>query len=136
MDDDLWRNIATLQYRGVARGYAPESCRALGVAPPCFGPLDNVTYGQTISFISRACVAKGLWQQQVADDALYGGILIGTGHADDVATFLAYTRALGGVPGFPETGPFTVWNQPTTREWFARALWNALSSYYAVDRVP
>jgi hypothetical protein len=136
VDNDLWRNVATLQHYEVAKGYTAATCAASGAASPCYGPTDEVLYAQALSFISRAMVAKGYWQQQPIRSDLYGGVLTGTGHEQDVATYIHYTQAQGGVPDYPDSGPFPVWNQPSTRAWFARALWAALSSHFTVTNLP
>src|SRR5262245_6409089 len=46
IDDDLWRNVGTLQHYGVATGYGPE----------VFGPRDAVLKQQVVLFVSRALV--------------------------------------------------------------------------------
>jgi hypothetical protein len=63
-------------------------------------------------------------------------VLNGSGHEVDVATYVFYTQAFGGVPDYPASGPFPAWNQSATRGWFARALWVALDCYFSVDHVP
>ena len=37
------------------------------------------------------------------------------------------------MPDYPAVGTFATWKQPSTRAWFARALWTALNSYWGVD---
>ena len=82
-------------------------------------------------------VYQGYWEYQPARPDLYGGVLNGSGHDVDVATFIFYTEnGFGGVPDYPDTGPFPAAHQAATRAWFARALWNALNSYFSIDRVP
>ncbi|HEY8598814.1 MAG TPA: S-layer homology domain-containing protein, partial [Thermomicrobiales bacterium] len=49
VDDNLWRNVGTLAHYNVARGYKPETCQALGVGTPCYGPTDEVVYAQVVS---------------------------------------------------------------------------------------
>jgi hypothetical protein len=122
VDDALWRNVGTLAHHGVAKGYSD------GRGGTYYDPTGEVLHAQTISFITRAMIARGYWQAQPASPALYGGILNDTGHEADVATFIHYTRAFGGVPGYPEGGNFAAWDQPATRAWFAQALWVALDS--------
>src|SRR5262245_48584617 len=65
IDPILWRNVGTLAHYGVAKGYDPAH----------FGPNDPVTHAQTISYITRAMVAKGYWQQRPTNPNLFGGIL-------------------------------------------------------------
>lgn len=122
VDSTLWRNVGALAHYGVAKGYDD------GRGGTYYDPTGQVLHAQTISFITRAMIAKGYWQLQPVNAGLYGGILNGTGHEADVATYLHYTRALGGIPDYPENGGFASWNQPASRAWFARALWLALDS--------
>ena len=50
---------------------------------------------------------------------------------------MTYVHYAGALPGTSQlNGPFPNWNQPSTREWFAEALWRALDSHFGVDRVP
>ncbi|HEY8602649.1 MAG TPA: S-layer homology domain-containing protein, partial [Thermomicrobiales bacterium] len=143
VDDELWQRVAQLAARGIARGYAydpaasPNDPRNLAVvatcggAPsvPCYAPRDQVLHAQVLSFITRAMISQGYWSPQPSDPALFGGVLNGTGHEQDVATYIFYTQHGGGVPGYPVSGGFAAWNQPATRGWFAQALWAALNSY-------
>ncbi len=122
-DANLWRNIGALAHYGVSMGYTPEACIALDRLSPCFGPNDAVSYAQTISFITRAMVAKGYWRNQPNAPQPYGGVP--AAHAADVATFVYYT---GGIPATPSD-----WNAGATRGWFARVLWAALDSYWGKD---
>jgi hypothetical protein len=118
VDNALWRNVGTLAHYGVARGYNPAA----------FGPTDNVLRAQTISFITRAMEAKGYWVAQPIDPTLFGGVLNGTGHEADVATYLHY---VGGIAG--ADGAWSGWDSAATRGWFAQALWDALDSYFGHD---
>ncbi|MFN8538540.1 MAG: hypothetical protein U0232_13815 [Thermomicrobiales bacterium] len=77
-----------------------------------------MTFAQTISFITRAMIAKGYW---VAKPHCHIGVP--DGHAIDFRTFHFYT---GGVP-LAES-----WNGSASRDWFAQALWAALNSYGAL----
>jgi alpha-tubulin suppressor-like RCC1 family protein len=126
VDPDLWRNVGTLAFRGVARGYTDTAtCAAAKVAPPCYLPTDNVTYVQAIAFITRAMVAQGAWQQQADDGVSYPNVPPSSGHRADLATYVHY---LGAVPGTStNTQTWSVWEQPSTRGWFAQALWLAIS---------
>jgi hypothetical protein len=121
IDANLWRNAGTLQHYGVALGYTAADCAARGRAFPCFGPTDPVTYAQTISFITRALVAKGIWQPQPGMSHPYSGVP--AAHEADVRTFYHYTQASGGVPTL--LGGQS-WNTQATRGWFAQALAQAL----------
>ena len=135
VDDELWKRVAELAARNIAKGYTDAgTCGASGV--PCYAPRDFVLHAQVLSFIARAMVEKGYWAQQPIDAGLYGGVLDGTGHEQDVATYAFYTAGAGGVPDYPASGGFAAWDRPATRGWFARALWTALDSYLKVDRTP
>ena len=123
VDAALWRNVGTIAHYGVAFGYGDMT----------FQPTAAVLHAQTISFISRAMVTKGYWQQQPDNPNLYTNVPASSGHRSDIATFVYYAGAL---PDYPTNGPFPVWNQPATRSWFSRALYQALDSYFGVDRVP
>ena len=122
VDGDLWRNVGTLAYYNVARGYQDGKYR----------PTNPVLYAQTISFITRAMVTKGYWAQQPDNPALYANVPAASGHREDIATY--YTHA-GALPGTNPAAPWQAWDQPSTRGWFAQALWQALNSHFGVDRV-
>lgn len=113
IDDNLWNSVGALAARGVARGYADGT----------FDPLGPVLQAQTISFIARAMVSKGRWQQQADDPKLYQSVPASSGHRADITTFVAYA---GPLPDRPLGTAFD-WNQPSTRAWFARAFWQALN---------
>jgi hypothetical protein len=126
LDASLWRNVGTLHHYGVALGYTANDCAAKGKTYPCFGPNEPVTHAQTISFITRAMVAKGYWQQQSGASIPYAGVP--AAHAADVATFHFYT---GGITDAPAST--SAWNGPATRGWFAQTLWQALDGYWGLD---
>jgi alpha-tubulin suppressor-like RCC1 family protein len=135
VDDNLWRNVGALAHYNVARGYKPETCLALGVAAPCYGPTDPVVHAQVISFITRGMVEKGYWQYQPDNAALYPNVPGDSGHRVDIATYLHYVG--GTLPGTGSAGQaWGAWDQPATRGWFAETLWRALDSYFLLDRVP
>jgi hypothetical protein len=131
VDNDLWRNVGTLAFRDVARGYTDTpTCASAGVAPPCYLPTDDVTYVQVISFITRAMVAKGYWHEAPSDfddGTLYPNIPADSGHRLDVLTYYLNTDA---IPGTSPTANWDNWDQPATRAWFALALWQALDNYF------
>jgi PKD repeat protein len=114
---ELWDAVATLAARGIARGYDADT----------YGPNDQVLQAQAISLIARTMVAQGYWQYQPDNPALYPAVPASAGHRVDLATFAHYAGAL---PDVPTDQPFAAWNQPATRGWFARALWQALDSYW------
>jgi subtilisin-like proprotein convertase family protein len=128
LDANLWRDVAALQHYGVAQGYAPADCAARGKVAPCFGPTDPVTYAETIVFITRAMIAKGYWVAQPAAPQPYAGVPAVL--AQTVATYHFYTAGAGGVQAPPGD-----WNAGATRGWFARALWQALDTYWGVDGI-
>ena len=115
VDDDLWRNVGTLAYYNVALGY-PDGL---------YRPTDNVLHAQTISFITRAMVARGAWVKQADNPALYPNVPTRSGHRQDIATYVYYAGALPGTAS--PTQPWASWNAPSTRAWFAEALWQAIS---------
>ena len=117
IDGELWAAVATLAARNIARGYDAAT----------YGPNDQVLYAQAISLITRTMVAQGYWQYRPDNAALYTAVPASAGHRVDLATFVHYAGAL---PDVPADQPFATWNQPANRGWFARALWQALDSYF------
>jgi len=117
VDANLWRNVGTLYYYNVARGYADGT----------YSPTGEVLYAQTISFIVRGMVTNGYWAQQPDDPALYPAVPAASGHRADIATYVHYAGAL---PDKPRGVQFTTWNEPSPRAWFARAEWQALDSFF------
>ncbi len=123
IDDALWRNVGTVAFYNVARGYLGGT----------YDPFGDVLHAQTISFITRAMITKGYWNLQPVDGS-YTNVPGTSGHRQDIATFVHYAGAL---PDYPNlSGNFANWDQASTRAWFARTLWQALNSYWSVDRVP
>jgi hypothetical protein len=114
VDVDLWRNVGTLAFYNVARGF-PDGT---------YKPTAPVLNAQVISFITRAMVAKGYWQPQPDDPALYPNVPAASGHRKDLITY--YTHA-GAVPGSDPFAAWPQWNQPSARGWFAQALWQAFN---------
>ena len=123
VDDGLWRSVATLAAYHVARGYGDGT----------YGTLDPVLQIQTVAFITRAMVHEGRWIAQSDDPALYPAIPGSSGHREDLATFVHYA---GAPPGTTLAGSWATWDTASSRAWFATALWQALDSYYNVDRTP
>jgi len=117
IDADLWRNVGTLQFYGVAKGFQDGT----------YNPFDNVLSAQTISFITRALVKKGTWTQATVDDGtVYPNVPASSGHRLDLVTYVKYA---GAVPDTASaTGAFTAWDKASTRAWFARARWQALNA--------
>jgi alpha-tubulin suppressor-like RCC1 family protein len=123
VDANLWRNVGTLAYYGVAKGYQDGS----------YKPTAPVLNAQVISFVTRAMEARGYWQAQPDDPAVYPNVPASSGHRADLATYAFYA---GAVPGTEAAAGWGGWAQPSTRGWFALAQWQALNSYFSVDRVP
>ena len=119
LDANLWRNVGTLAFYGVAYGYGGGA----------FGPNDEVSYLQSISFITRAMVAKGYWVRAQADDATIAPNISATSaHRLDLVTFVQHA---GTLPTFPNSASQASWQQPATRGWYAAALLQALNSRFA-----
>ena len=114
VDADLWRNVGTLAFYNVAKGYQDGKYR----------PTNPVLYAQVISFITRAMVAQGYWQPQPDNPGLYPNVPASSGHRQDLVTYYAYA---GAVPGTTPTANWVGWDQPSTRGWFAQALWQAFN---------
>lgn len=114
VDDELWRDVGTLAYYNVALGFGDGT----------YGPTDPVLYVQMISFIARAMVRKGFWQQQSDDPNIYPNVSASSGHRADVATYAHY---VGPVPDTDvQTQDFPNWDQSAPRGWCARALWQGI----------
>jgi hypothetical protein len=123
IDDALWRQVGTLAYYDVGRGY-----RDLTFAPQLY-----VAHVQSISFITRAMVRKGYWELQEDNPAIYPNIPMASGHRQDVVTYLKYTQTSSNptpIPGAPvTTAPWSGpdgYDQPATRAWFSQVLYQAL----------
>ena len=80
VDADLWRNVGTLAFYGVARGFGDGT----------YQPTGNVAHAQAISLITRSMIAKGYWVAQPVDPARIPGIPAASGHQQDLATFVHY----------------------------------------------
>lgn len=114
-DDETWAAVRLLADRGIARGFPDGS----------FQPAGLLTRQQAISFISRALVALGQWQQQPTS-ALFGDVA--TDHAADVATYVHYVGAIPQVPGpDPMRAEGMGAKRPALRGWYAEAFWAALA---------
>jgi hypothetical protein len=122
VDDNLWRNIGTLNHYGVARGFGDGT----------YQPTATVTHAQFISLVTRAMVAKGYWTLQ-ADDASRFPSVGASGHRQDLITYQFY---VGGFPVLTEASSAAAWFGPASRGWTARTRWAALDQYQQVDRTP
>jgi hypothetical protein len=123
VDDELWRSVGTLAHYEVARGYGDGT----------YGTLDPVLQVQTIAFITRAMVSRGLWAWQPDDAALFPTIPASSGHRIDLSTYVHY---VGPPPDSERTNAWAGWENPATRGWFARALWQALDGTYGTPSTP
>ena len=97
---------------------------ARGYGDGRFGPTDQVTYAQVISFVARAfrLDADYDWQPQMGAHPYSG---VPAAHESDVRAYHFYTEAAGGIPDAP-TGDG--WNEIAPREWVAMVLYRALQS--------
>lgn len=87
-----------------------------------------------ISFITRAMVDAGYWTFQPDDNAVYPNVAPGSGHRQDLATYVHYAGLVRGTSG--ATGDFDGWDQPSSRAYFALALWQALDSHFGARPAP
>ena len=119
IDADLWRNVGTLAFYDVARGFSGREYR----------PRDEVIHVQVVSFITRAMVAKGYWTQARADDpSVYPNVPADSGHRLDLVTFV---RNAGAIPDRPANQNWTDWTGNASRGWVAAVLDQALRSHFA-----
>ena len=122
VDAELWRAIAILAAHGVAQGYADGT----------YGTTSPVLNIQVISFITRAMVDQGYWTMPPDVNGLYPNVAAASGHRQDVVTYVHYAGAMRGASDV--AAPFAGWDAPASRAWFAFALWQAVDSYFSVDR--
>jgi alpha-tubulin suppressor-like RCC1 family protein len=125
LDEDLWRNVGTLRHLEVVKGYMDDACQYQPSSPPapCFGPNDQVTHAQVISYIARAMMKIGHWVPQAVDTGLYPNIPTDSPHWPDIATYHHYA---GPIPGTTPGQNWDVWTSHATRSWFAMTQWRAL----------
>jgi hypothetical protein len=130
-DSELMTRVATLQRHNVVRGYQDVVCQEQGKTPPCYGPLDNVTYGQLLLFVSRAMVAKDYLDRKPNDRTIFPDQngAEGADPATDQQTLdhravVTYVSYLGAPPDVADVhAPFTVatvggvqgWGDPAPR---------------------
>ena len=134
VDDELWNAVGILAAKGVAKGYVDGSTCAPAAAP-CYAARDEVLNIQVISFVARAMVQGGLWTPVTVDNpSIYPNVPLDSGNRLDLLTFVANA---GPVTDTSDASrDFPNFDQPTTRGWFARALWQALDSYFGKDQAP
>ncbi|MFN8513450.1 MAG: choice-of-anchor D domain-containing protein [Thermomicrobiales bacterium] len=124
LDANLWRNVGTLYYYNVGRGYD-------GIV---FGPTDGVNKAQTISFFTRAMILSGYWVRQPDNPNIYPNVPGSSGHRSDIATYVFY---VGTVPGTNSTGQsWGDWNAFASRAWFSQAEWKGLNDYFSQGYTP
>jgi hypothetical protein len=123
IDAALWDDVGTLAHYGVARGF-PDGT---------YKPTQPVLQAQAVSFVTRAMVAKGYWTPQPDNPAHYPNVPAGSGHRQDLATYVHYA---GPVPGTNPAVSWPGWNQPISRSGFATTLWQALYSHFGADTLP
>ena len=93
--------------------------------------LRDMNSGLRLRYVyTMRMVKKGYWTQATVDTGIYPNIPASSGHRLD---FVTYVNNVGGVPAVaPATGltdptqPFPQWDQPSSRAWFALALWQAI----------
>lgn len=127
IDNELWRDIGTLEFRQVVTGYKASDCTAAGLAAPCYGPRDPVLQVQAVSFVTRAMVVKGNWTGAASDNPqIYPNVPASSGHRLDLVT---YCNQVGPVPGTPScTVDYQGYDSPATRATFALMLAKALNN--------
>ena len=118
IDANLWRNVGTLAFYDVARGFPGGEYR----------PRDEVAQVQVISFVTRAMVAKGYWIAATTDDAsIYPNVSVDSGHRLDLVTFVRYA---GAIPNRPVNQNWADWTNSAPRGWYAGVLDQALRSRF------
>lgn len=115
VDNDLWNSVGVLSYYNVARGYTATE----------FDPLTPVLNVQVISFVTRAMVTKGFWEQELNSDmSQYPNVPWESGHRLDIATYVKYAGTI------PDTANTTsAWSNyaaPATRAFSAEVIYQAL----------
>ena len=78
-----------------------------------------------VSLVTRAQIGAG-WVQRRFTQTVYPNVPESSGARFDLAQFVAHA---GAIPDAPDpTQPWADWDQPATREWTARVIWQAFSS--------
>jgi S-layer homology domain len=102
-----------------------NTCVAQGYGDGRFGPNDNVTYAQIMSFVTRAFIydSRSVWVSHPEGPQYYNGVP--AVHAGDVATYNYYVgdnlQQIVPMPSTPDG-----WNQPAPRAWVAVVIYEAL----------
>jgi hypothetical protein len=113
VDNDLWRNVGTLAFYNVARGYGDGT----------YNPTGDVLQAQIISFITRGMESLGCWHEVGVDGGQYSAVPASSGHRPDVLTYYFYVGTIDEVDS-----TFSSWDQPGSRGWFAVVLERALEA--------
>jgi len=108
IDAELWAAVRVLADAGVARGYGDAT----------FGPTRSVSRQEAISFITRAMIARGIWEVRPGP-APFGDVA--PAHSQDVATYWSYVAAIPGAASGAMAAA-----APATRGWYAEVLWPAV----------
>jgi hypothetical protein len=114
-DPETWNDVRVLSDNSIAFGFGDGTYR----------PTASVTWGQMISLISRAMVAKGFWQWQDPTTGCFPGV--GTSPVDqrDLATYCHYVPALKSNADFDNGAAYKV---PAQRRFVAWLLWEAVQT--------
>ena len=99
----------------MARGYTSTE----------FDPLTSVLNAQVISFVTRAMVTKGFWEQELTSNmSQYPNVPWESGHRLDIATYVKYAGTI------PDTASATAaWSNyaaPATRAFSAEVVYQTL----------
>ena len=112
---------------GATSGHSRSRQVARGYDASTYGPHNPVAKQQVLVFISRALIAKGVWQAQADNPAIYPNLPRSTAaerrDAAEVVTFVAYA---GAAPGTSASQPWGDYASDISRAWFASTLWQAL----------
>ena len=84
-------------------------------------------------FVARECPTRGFNRQPPTCHELPPPA---SGHRQNLATYVYYAGAVPGtVANAPWDGPGG-WDQPTSRSYSARVLWQAYGSYFSTNHIP
>lgn len=113
-DAESWNDVRVLADRSIAFGFGDGTYR----------PSTSVFWGQMISLITRAMVAKGFWQWQDPNTCFPG---VGTSQLDqrDLGTYCHYVPALVTNPDFANGAAYKT---PAQRRFVAWLLWQAVQT--------
>ena len=123
IDDTLWRNVGTLAYYDIARGYEDGT----------YGPRNEMLGVQAIALIARGMVSMGAWSLQPDDPTIYPNVTIAAQDRQDLVTYIRYMGLLPGTTAV--TGNWDDWNKPVARQSFAVLIYQVLttSAFFSPD---